>query len=142
MGIVKGIVIAAVAALVGVFGFSYVRNPDLGVGQHAEAVGFVLANPVSTSEWQGLACPHRRAVVDLVAMSIAPKLCGAASDGGAKARAEKFKTQGLGSCWALYQVLSQRDEERYRSYFNKAKPHNATVSAYCTRAEALLKKAG
>ena len=88
------IVFAVVAVIGGVFAYSYARNPGLPAKHHAEAVGFVLANPISSSEWQGLACPHRRAVIDLVVMSVAPQLCGTASDGGAMVRARKFQSQG------------------------------------------------
>jgi len=142
MRMVRWIAIAVVAALIGVFGFSFVRNPDLPAASHAEAVGFVLANPISSNEWQGLACTHRRAVIDLVAMTIAPKLCGAKSDGGAMARAKAFSSKGLGSCWTLFEVLRKRANERYHPYLNNAQARDKSVEDYCNRAEALIKKSG
>jgi hypothetical protein len=139
MKFIAWLLMACVGVLLGMFGLSYVRNPDVPPMQHAQAVGFVLANPMSGNEWRSLACPHRRAVADLVTMSLAPKLCGLKSDGGAVDRAKKFKTQGQPNCWALFEALSARAEVQYGQFYNGARPRNAAAEDVCNDAARLLK---
>ncbi len=142
MKVVRWLAILVVIAMIGLFGYSYIQNPNMGPSEHAKAVGFVLANPASTAEWQGLACPHRRAVINLVTMSMAPQVCGTPNDGGAMQRAKKFQTQGLGSCWALFEVLSTRAKDEWGPYISKKKPRDNAVNSFCKQAQALIKKAG
>lgn len=137
IGRVIGVLILAVA---GVFGFSYVNNPDMPPTAHASAVGFAVANPLSGNAWRGLACPHRSAVTDLVTKSMAPKLCGAASDGGAAKRAERFRTEGPTSCWALYDILSQKSKARFAAVLAGEQKAGPAVADVCRRAEKLIKQ--
>ncbi|MFT5509453.1 MAG: hypothetical protein ACI89J_002538 [Hyphomicrobiaceae bacterium] len=140
MKFIGRVVIIALLALIGVFGFSYVNNPDMPPTAHASAVGFAVANPLSSKAWRGLACPHRSAVTDLVTKSMATKLCGGSNDGGAAKRAERFRTEGPTSCWALFDALTQKTSARFASVIageTKAGPAAADI---CRRAAKLIKK--
>ena len=134
----RAIVILALIAVIGIFGFSYSRNPDLSPTIHAEAVGFVLAKPFSVGSWQGLACPHRSVVTDLVTKSLAPKMCGTPSDGGAADRAARFQTDGPESCWELYNALSERAESRFADIIAKKAEPTPASQDICRKATKLL----
>jgi hypothetical protein len=140
MKLVRGIVVIMALALLGAFGFSYVRNPDLPPVSHASAVGFAVANPLSTGAWRGLACPHRSIVTDLVTKSMAPKLCGRENDGGASARAERFRTEGPTSCWALFESLSESTLARFAGVIASGKKDDPAAADVCRQAEELIKK--
>ncbi len=141
MKLFRRIVIVAVIALLAIFAYSYSRNPNLSATTHASAVGFVLARPFSVDAWQGLACPHRSAVTDLVTKSMAPQLCGKKSDGGAMARARRFQTEGPVSCWALFDGLRQQSMDRFSGVISGSVKPGPAVADICRRAEELLGKA-
>lgn len=134
------VIIVAVLALIGAFGFSYINNPDMPPTAHASAVGFAVANPLSGKAWRGLACPHRSAVTELVTKSLAPKLCGGTTDGGATKRAERFRTEGPVSCWALFDALSQASEARFASVIAGEEKAGPAAADICRRANELIKK--
>lgn len=138
----KGIIILVLAAIVSVFGYSYSRNPDIPVTGHAEAVGFVVANPLSGNAWRGLSCPHRIVVTELVTKALAPKLCGTENDGGAAARAARFKTEGPVTCWALYESLLQKSEARFSDIIARKSQPNPAAEDLCRRAAELIKTKG
>lgn len=142
MKMVRWIFVAVLLAVIGVFGFSYSQNPNLSATAHASAVGFAVANPLSGNAWRGLACPHRSVVTDLVTKSMAPKLCGKQNDGGASERAERFRTEGPTSCWALFDTLSQSTIARFASVISGEKKDDPAAADVCRQAEALIKKQG
>lgn len=128
----------ALVALAGVFAFSYINNPNIPPAAHASAVGFAVANPLSGRAWRGLACPHRSVVTDLVTKSMAPKLCGSASDGGATARAERFRTEGPVSCWALFDALSEKTSQRFSGVIAGKEQAGPAVDDVCRQAKKLI----
>jgi len=138
MKFMRGVVIVLLLALAGVFGLSWASNPDLPPTKHASAVGFALANPLSGRAWRGLACPHRSAVTDLVTKSMGPKLCGSASDGGALARAERFRTEGPVSCWALFDALSKKTIARFTKVMSGEDERGPAVKEVCRRSAELI----
>ena len=138
MRLVVAIVAIVVIALAGLFGFSYVRNPDLDATVHASAVSFTLANPLSGSAWRGLACPHRSIVTNLAIQSLGPKLCGTDGDGGARARAERFRTEGPTSCWALFEMLDSQNSERFSDVLAGSAEPGAAANDLCQKAKALI----
>lgn len=135
---IVAIVAIIIIAIGGLFGFSYLRNPDLAPGDHASAVSFTLANPLSQGAWRGLACPHRTIVTNLAIQSLGPKLCGMDGDGGARARAERFRTEGPTSCWALFEMLDQQNAERFKDVLAGTAERNAAANDVCRKAEALI----
>ena len=140
MKTIKIVLGVAVLALIGVFGFSYVNNPQMPVSAHATAVGFTVANPLSGKAWRGLACPHRSVVTDLVTKSVAPALCGSATDGGATARAKRFRTEGPTSCWALFDVLAERTKVRFANVIAGKEKRGPAVDDVCRQAKQLIAK--
>ena len=140
MKLIRRVVIVAVLAVIAAFGFSYVKNPDMPPMAHASAVGFALANPLSGNAWRGLGCPHRSVVTDLVTKSLAPQLCGQSSDGGAMKRAERFRTEGPVSCWALFDALSEKSKARFANVISGAEKPGPAASDICRRADRLIKK--
>lgn len=140
MKLIRRVIIVALLAFIGAFGFSYVKNPDMPPMAHASAVGFAVANPLSSKAWRGLACPHRSVVTDLVTKSLAPKLCGSSSDGGASKRAKRFRTEGPVSCWALFDALSKKDQARFASVIAGEKKAGPAAADICRRADQLIKK--
>ena len=134
------LIIVLLLALVGAFGFSYFNNPDMPPAAHANAVGFAVANPLSSKAWRGLACPHRSVVTDLVTKSLAPKLCGSSSDGGASKRAQRFRTEGPVSCWALFDALSEKSKARFANVLAGEQKPGPAAADICRRAEQLIKK--
>lgn len=138
MKLVGSVSALVVAALLGAFGYSYLNNPAAPPMMHAAAVGSAVSNPLSGNAWRGLACPHRSVVTDLVTKSLAPKLCGTVSDGGAAARAARFRTEGPVSCWALFDSLSEKSEARFEGIIaGKEKPGPA-VDDICRQAKELI----
>lgn len=123
----------------GLVGYSWTRNPDLGPGDHASAVGFTLANPTSGRAWRGLACPHRSIVTTLSIQALGPQLCGTETDGGARARAERFRTEGPTSCWALFEMLSAQNAERFAGVLAGREERGPAVEAVCVKARQLVK---
>ena len=140
MKFIRNVVVIVVLALIGVFGFSYFNNPKMPPMAHASAVGFALANPLSGNAWRGLACPHRSAVTDLVTKSLAPKLCGSATDGGAMKRAERFRTEGPVSCWALFDALSAKNKARFATVMSGKEKAGPAAADICRRADKLIKQ--
>ena len=135
---VRRVVILLLAGLIGAFGFSYVNNPNMPVTAHASAVGFAVANPLSGQAWRGLACPHRSVVTDMATKSLAPKLCGAKSDGGAMERAERFRTQGPTSCWALFDALNRQTTARFADVIAGKEQPGPAVADVCRQAKQLI----
>ena len=140
MKLIRRVIIVLLLALVGAFGFSYFKNPDMPPMAHASAVGFAVANPLSSKAWRGLACPHRSVVTDLVTKSLAPKLCGSASDGGASKRAARFRTEGPVSCWALFDALSEQSKARFANVIAGEEKAGPAAADICRRADQLIKK--
>jgi len=138
MKFIRIVVAVVIVALAGAFGFSYVSNPDMPVTAHASAVGFAVANPLSGKSWRGLACPHRSVVTDLVTKSLAPKLCGASSDGGAATRAERFRTEGPTSCWALFDMLNEKSTARFAAVIAGQEKPGPVVEDVCRQAKQLI----
>ena len=139
MKFVRWLLIVVLLALIGLYGYTYSRNPSESAMVHADAVGFVLARPLSGGAWRGLACPHRTAVNELVAKSLGPKLCGHGSDGGAAKRARRFQTEGPVSCWALFEQISKSYEARFSDIIAKKAERTPAANDICRRAEALVK---
>jgi hypothetical protein len=139
MKTIRWLVIIALAALAGMLGYSYSRNPEVPMMAHADAVGFVLARPFTAGAWRGLTCTHRGIVNDLVTKSLGPKVCGLPGDGGAAARAKRFQTEGPMGCWALYEQLSQSYEDRFADVIAKKSPASGAAGDFCRRAGELLK---
>ena len=54
MKLIRRVIIVALLAFIGAFGFSYVKNPDMPPMAHASAVGFAVANPLSSKPGAGL----------------------------------------------------------------------------------------
>ena len=129
-----------IVVLAGLFGFSYTRNPDLGPSAHASVVSFTLANPLSGRAWRGLACPHRSIVTNLAIQSLGPKMCGTENDGGARARAERFRTEGPTSCWALFEMLDQQNATRFADVLSGKAMPGAAANDMCQKAKALLQR--
>lgn len=129
----------AVVAFATAFGVSYFHNPEMPPAAHASAVGFAVANPLSGKAWRGLACPHRSIVTDLVTKSFAPKLCGTSGDGGARDRAERFRTEGPTSCWALFDTLSQKTAARFAGVIAGSEKAGPAVNDVCRQAKKLIK---
>jgi len=138
MKAIRFVLIGILLVLLGAFGFSYMNNPNMPPTAHASAVGFAVANPLSSKAWRGLGCPHRSLVTDLATKSFAPKLCGAASDGGATARAERFRTEGPTPCWALYDSLVARTKSRFAGVIAGKDKAGPAVSDVCRRAKKLI----
>jgi hypothetical protein len=138
MKTIRLVLIAILLALLGTFGFSYMNNPGMPPTAHASAVRFAVANPLSSKAWRGFACPHRPLVTDLVTKSLAPKLCGTVSDGGATARAKRFRTEGPTSCWALYDALAERTQARFASVLAGKAKAGPAVGDVCRRAKKLI----
>jgi len=138
MKFVRIIIAVVVLALAGAFGFSYLSNPDVSATSHASAVGYAVANPFSGKSWRGLACPHRSVVTDLVTKSLAPKLCGTSSDGGAIARAERFRTEGPTSCWALFDTLNEQSKARFAAVISGQEKAGPAVQDVCRQAKKLI----
>ena len=138
MKFVRWIVLAGIVALAGAFSFSYLNNPNMPASAHASAVGFAVANPLSGEAWRGLACPHRTAVTDLVTKSMALKLCGMESDGGAMERAERFRTEGPVSCWSLFSSLSEKTSERFAGVIAGSEKAGPAADDVCREAKKLI----
>ena len=140
MKFIRNVIIIVLLALIGAFGFSYFSNPDMPPMAHASAVGFAVANPLSVKAWRGIACPHRSVVTELVTKSLAPKLCGSATDGGAMKRAERFRTEGPVSCWALFDALSEKNRARFATIISGDEKAGPAAADICRRAGQLIKK--
>ncbi|MFY0611315.1 MAG: hypothetical protein JXQ99_07315 [Hyphomicrobiaceae bacterium] len=140
MKLIRSVIILVLLGLVGAFGYSYLNNPSMPPMAHASAVGFAVANPLSGNAWRGLACPHRSVVTDLVTKSLAPQLCGSASDGGAAKRAKRFQTEGPVSCWALFDALSAKNKARFASVISGQEKAGPAAADVCRRAGQLIKK--
>jgi hypothetical protein len=138
MRLIVGIVAIGVLAVAGLFGYSWSRNPYADPGVHASAVGFTLANPLSGRAWRGLACPHRTIVTNLAVQWVGPRLCGFEDDGGARERAERFRTEGPTSCWALFEMLDQQNAERFADVLSGKSAPGAQVTNICDKAKALI----
>jgi|SRR6056297_2442394 len=140
MKVLTSFIVIAVLLIAVVFGYSYFNNPDMPAKERVSAVGFAVANPMSSKAWRGLACPHRSVVSDLVTQSLAPKLCGTDNDGGAAERAERFRTEGPVSCWALFDALAEKNKVRFAGVIAGSEKPGAAVNDVCQRAKALIDK--
>jgi len=138
MRLVAAVLIIVAAGLGGLVGYSWSRNPELGAVEHASAVGFTLANPMSTRAWRGLACPHRSIITNLSVQALGPALCGTDTDGGAATRAERFRVQGPTSCWALYEMLSRQNAERFAGVLAGREAAGPAVAELCEKARRLI----
>lgn len=138
MRLVVAIVGIGVLVFAGLFGFSWSHNPDADPGVHASAVSFTLANPLSGRAWRGLACPHRTIVTNLAIQAVGPKLCGLESDGGARARAERFRTEGPTSCWSLFEMLDHQHAARFSGVLSGTSEPGAQVKDICEKAKNLI----
>lgn len=138
MRLFVAIIAIGVLAVASLFGFSWSRNPDVEPAVHASAVSFTLANPLSGRAWRGLACPHRTIVTNLAIQSVGPKLCGLESDGRARSRAERFRTEGPISCWSLFEMLDQQNAARFANVLSGKSEPGAQVNEICQKAKALI----
>lgn len=138
MRTVRIVLAVVVLALVGIFGFTYANNPQASMTSHASVVGYAVANPFSGKAWRGLACPHRTVVTDLVTKSLGPKLCGTSTDGGASARAERFRTEGPTSCWALFETLNNNSRSRFAAVLSGEAEPGPAAQDVCRQAKKLI----